>query len=382
MRTRLLFVVRSLIRAGVERTALTLSDHFEHPGRTHFLALMEGHGDLIAQARRPGRLLVPRVMTRHIPGREDLLFIARSMARHPCYCMRLRSLLRRVRPHLLFTHSGVDMLAVGALTPRGRIPWVAGVGSDALAGIAQVHPHLRPFFRAFLATLYPLPDRLVAASLGLRQVLLDHYGLSPERVTVIPNPVDQRVVLEQARAPLPKESPEGYVLGVGRLVAGKGFDLLLRAFARTSLRERLVLLGEGPERPGLLRLASELGVADRVDMPGSDPNPFRYMARARAVVVTSRSEGFGNILLEAMTCGAPVVAFDNHGPRDLIRPGVDGELVGTGDVEALGRALQDLLASPERLRALSLAGRERARDYSAERICGRYSQLFTEVLGR
>ena len=137
------------------------------------------------------------------------------------------------------------------------------------------------------------------------------------------------------------------VLAAGRLVALKGFDTLLRAFARVrqQMPARLVILGEGSERSNLERLAAELGVAADVDMPGFDPNPFRYMKRAGVFVLSSRYEGLPNVLIQAMACGCPVVSTDcPNGPAEILDGGRYGPLVPVDDVEALAYAMAQALA--------------------------------------
>ena len=126
------------------------------------------------------------------------------------------------------------------------------------------------------------------------------------------------------------------ILGVGRMVHEKAFDVLLRAFAsaRQQTHARLLILGEGPLREELAALAKRLGIAADVDMPGFDPNPFKYMARATAFVLSSRHEGLPGALIQAMACGAPSISTDcPSGPAEIIEAvGREGLLVPVDDV--------------------------------------------------
>jgi glycosyltransferase involved in cell wall biosynthesis len=138
------------------------------------------------------------------------------------------------------------------------------------------------------------------------------------------------------------------VVAVARLVAEKDLGTLLTAFARVrSGRDaRLLVVGEGPQRARLEAMAAGLGLGLGTDLRlhGADPNPYRFMARAAAVVLSSRVEGLPAVLVEALALGAPVVSTDcPSGPREILDGGRFGRLVPVGDAEALATAIDDVL---------------------------------------
>jgi glycosyltransferase involved in cell wall biosynthesis len=381
-RARALFLWRSLLPGGVERTAITLVDHLQAPDWSFFLALLEPHGVFQSWIRHPRRLLRPRAGPRTQREVEDLAFALRAVPRLGWYACRTQALLDRVKPDLLFTHSGVDVLVAGALTRRRGAVWVASVGSDALSDISSRHPWGRPVFRRFLSAAYRRPDHIVAVSEGLRRRLTDDLGVSRARVSVIPNPIDLVRIQEEAQRPPPEYATGDFVLGVGRLTASKGFDLLIRAVARLFHEKRpirLVILGDGEERESLTRLVRQLGIEHLVTMPGYEPCPWRLMSRAVAVAVPSRQEGFSNVIVEAMACGASVVATECHGPREIVSSGVNGSLVPVGDEQALRQALVDLLDDPKRREHYREGALRRAQDYAVTRVGEQYVSLFRDL---
>ena len=168
-------------------------------------------------------------------------------------------------------------------------------------------------------------NAVVANSHGAAEDLKRSVPKVAARVQVVPNPVVTPELAEQAGMPVEHpwfgDTGVPVVLSVGRLVPLKDHATLLRAFARVvrSQPARLVILGEGPERGNLLRLAEQLGIAEHVDLPGFRVNPFAYMSKARLMVHSSRYEGFPNVLVQAMACGTSVVSTDcDHGPREIL----------------------------------------------------------------
>ncbi|WP_298779261.1 glycosyltransferase [uncultured Fretibacterium sp.] len=203
-------------------------------------------------------------------------------------------------------------------------------------------------------SLYRKARYVVCVSQGVAEDLTALGIVPAEKARVIYNPIVDPSMPEQAKAPvdhpwLGEEVP--VLLAVGRLVALKAYDDLLRAFQifreEAGLAARLVLLGEGPERGRLEALTATLGLEDCVCFAGRQTNPYAWMARASALVLSSRCEGFGSVLAEAMACGTNVVATDcRSGPREVLEGGRWGRLVPVGDVSALARAMRDALLDP------------------------------------
>ena len=143
---------------------------------------------------------------------------------------------------------------------------------------------------------------------------------------------------------------------------------------------RLAILGEGPEREALATLAGELGVSERLIMPGHVAEPAPWFAHAAAFALSSRWEGFGHVLVEAMACGAPVVAFDcPHGPADIVEDGKTGILVPPQDAHALARALDRLIVDREFAGRLRDAGQRAAGRFAAPTIARTYAALFDDL---
>jgi glycosyltransferase involved in cell wall biosynthesis len=224
--------------------------------------------------------------------------------------------------------------------------------------------------RLAIALTYGRADRAVACSDALGTELT-RLGVPESKVKTIPNPVSDAVEAFVAEPGPVKDRGQTMIVGTGRLEPQKDFETLVRAFAllRRDSDASLWILGEGPERPRLESLAAELGVTAHVHLPGFVTPPWEIMSRASVFVLSSRWEGWPNVLVEALGLGIPVVATDcPTGPVEILDGGRFGKLVPVGDVEAMAGAIADTLASPPSDSVL----RARSREWTVERIADCY----------
>ena len=222
----------------------------------------------------------------------------------------------------------------------------------------------------------------VSVSQGASGSLANAIGVPTENITTIYNPVVtpdlHAKAAEQPDHPWLRDSAP-VVLAVGRLERQKDYPTLIRAFARLAARRpcRLVILGEGSKRKEIEGLVEESGLTDRVSLPGWAENPFAFMARASLFVLSSRWEGFGIVLAEALACGCPCVSTDcPSGPAEILLNGDIGPLVPVGDDAALAEAMGRVLDDPPDRRLLQ----QRAAYFSADRAVAAYEELITSVV--
>ena len=266
--------------------------------------------------------------------------------------------LQRERPRAIA--SVLDHANVVALWARrlARYPGrVVVVEQNTLSVAAANGKRLRDrMMPRLVGRFYPWADYVVGVSAGVIADLVQYADLGPDRMRVIFNPIVTPDLVQKAQAQVDHPwftNGAPVFVAAGRLRPQKDFPTLLQALARVvqSRPARLLILGEGPERDRLEARVTELSLDEHVQLPGATSNPYAYMARATAFVLPSRWEGLPTVLVEALSCGAPVIATDcPSGPREILQDGRYGELVPVGDVtrlaEAMERALSGQLPRP------------------------------------
>jgi glycosyltransferase involved in cell wall biosynthesis len=250
-----------------------------------------------------------------------------------------------------------------------------------------VLPRTTSTVRMLAKAMYPRLDALVGVSEDVvREARSLH--LAPRRCLVIGNGIDVERVLRASRAEAVSNGlhvKEGTnIVAVGRMVDFKGFDLLVGAHAkvlRHGLKHNLILVGDGPDRPLLERLARDLGVDETVVFRGFNPNPYEILANADLFCLPSRRESFGVVLLEALALGVPIVATAcSAGPRWILDEGRYGDLVEPNSVNALADAIGRHLEGSTSLRAKAMLGERRAQDFAIDTIAAEYARLLSELL--
>lgn len=333
----ILIAIENLGGGGAERVALDLARHWPREHAQPILLVSSRQGEYAADL--PVDFPVLEIGLPSSP-RNTLAFLAR-----------LRAVL--AGRHLLgvISHmTGMNrMLLRAQLAGIIKAPVVAVEHNDFLRnhGLAAM-PRLRSWMlRMETAFLYRRAHAVVGCSEGVAQQVGSLFHIPATRIRGIVNPLDQRF---RRPAPLTAEVaawfralPRPVLVSVGRLVPQKGFDDVLHAFALQQ-EGSLVILGEGPLRPSLERLAQQLGVADRVVMPGFLHAPEQVLQAADLYVSASHWEGYPLALIEAYASGLPVVARDCcFGPDEIVTPDRPGILVRVPTVAALAQAIRDCL---------------------------------------
>ena len=363
MKPARLFMVRpTLDTGGADRVTLTLLQHLDRALFAPTLVLIRRRGALLAE----------------VPA--DVEVIALDAGGIFSAARPLRRLIRKRAPHIVFSTSSGTNITAALATPR---PGPRLVLSERSGLIREHRAHKRWILLAAKRLLYRRADCVTAVSRGVADDLRARLGIEPARTQVVYNPIVTSDLEERVAAPVAEpwfDDDVPVLLAAGRLTEVKGFDVLLDALVdvRRQHRCRLIILGEGPLRNELERQAERLGIDHAVKFPGFEANPFAYMRRSTAFVLSSHFEGLPGVLIQAMACGTPVVATDcSFGPAEIVTDGEDGMLVPPADPRALAKALLTLLRDDPRRSALGVAARVSARRFTVEASLPNYVRALT-----
>lgn len=351
-RIRVVSCVDNMGIGGTELNAVRVAERLDPRRFELSIACLRDDGPLLARYRDAG-FRVDRFPINSLVGASALR-----------EGLRFHSFLRRERVEVVHAH---DRYTNAFAIPWARLAGVrATIASKRWGTINRSH-------RIANQVAYRLAHRVLANSSRVAESLVAEDGVTKRRVIAIPNFVDDDAFevpsadwIHRTRERL-GVAPEVLVVGiVANLRAVKDHATLIRAFA--DLGEAwgnviLLLIGSGEEEHALRALAAQYGVGNRVSFAGTLPNSPNLHHLFDLSVLTSRSEGFPNSLVEAMAAGKAVVATDVGGVADAVEDGTTGLLVPAGDQRQLSTAIRQLLGDPARRASMGARGRERAREH-------------------
>jgi len=349
---KIMLIIPSLIRGGAERVVSNLSKELSKHYEVYVVIY---HGPV--EYEIGGQLVNLHTPTGSIFRKFTNTFIR---------MWKLRKIIKDISPNHVVSFMG-NIQPILTLKPV-----VVSIRCNT-DGFPSYHKFL-------LKTLYKLPNikKIVTVSRGIEKQLKNNFHL--KRTKTIYNPIDLKLIKKKLHNGKPFDF--AYILAVGRLTSQKGFDVLIKAFSRSEIRKKvkLVILGEGKERNNLQNLISGLGMETQVLLYGKVNNPFIFMKHAIFFVLSSRAEGFSNVIIESLACGTPVIATNcKTGPSEIIENEKNGLLVPVENEDALRNIMEKLYNNKKLYLNLKENAFNSIKDYDIEKIVEDWIKLFREI---
>jgi len=370
---KVLFVIPTLGGGGAERVFLHILRHLDRTRFSPKVVLFERKGELLCDLPSDIEVIVLKD-TEGVYKTYGIVFFK--------LMRRLSTVFRREKPDIILSFMWYTNLItlLGRMLSRIRCRVVI---SERYSLSASFEGSLVEFYRRMVIRLfYPFADNIIVNSKEMGKQLQKLIYVSENRISVIYNPVDIVRVIQLSKEEVSHSwflDDVPIIIGIGRLSRQKGFNYLMQAIHILAMRGiecRLVLLGTGSEENNLKKLASDLGLTDRIQILGFQQNPYQYLAHSTVFMLSSLYEGFPNVLLEALALGTPSIATRcPTGPEELVTDGVDGVLVPPADEHALATAIERMLSDNALRARLSEAGKKRSTDFAVEHIVKQYEDV-------
>ncbi|MBS0220181.1 MAG: glycosyltransferase family 4 protein [Proteobacteria bacterium] len=365
---KLCMVAASLAGGGAERALLDTAELLA--AQRHHVTVLTFEGEM------SDAYTVPSCLSRvalGIPGYSGNRL--RGFLNNFRRIARLRAEVRRLKPDVVVSYlTRTNILCLLALLGMG-IPVVATEHNITTLNDAP----MQALWRTLRRFLYRQMAQVVVVSKGLAE---QYAWLGADKVSVIYNFLPSRRGLEPEAFKF-LSSDVRYIVSMGRLEPEKGFDRLIKAFhlvEKDCIGWKVLIVGEGSLRAELTRLIASLGLEKRIELPGRVDNPRTLFRHCNLFVLSSHSEGFGMVLVEAMSAGLPAVSFDcDFGPREIIDPDVSGMLIPPDDIQALAEAMRKLVNDDVLRARLARGALGSASRFAAEEILKRWEALLQRV---
>jgi len=369
---RLTLVISSLGFGGAERVLTSLANCWAEQGREVSLLTFEP-----SDASSAAYPIHPSVKVRRLGLAAVSAHLVMGLLRNLWRIRVLRRAIRESHSDVVISFMNSTNILTLAATRWLGTPVIISERADPL------RHDIGPLWSFLRRIVYPFADALVCQT---SSALIQFQSMTKVRGFVIPNLVAKPFIFDDRNVRHDARAAGHSLVAMGRLAPQKGFDLLLNVFsflADSHPDWSLTVIGDGPLRNELETQAKALKLTNRVHFTGVISEPLCALRNADLYVLSSRFEGFPNVLCEAMACGLPVVSFDcPSGPRDIIRDGVDGILVPPEDVDALVTCLDRLMSDDQERKRLAARARDILDRFSSEKILALWEELFDEVTVR
>ena len=373
---KLFILIPSLEKGGIERSMSRLSK-----------GLLDRGWDVSVISEKPSkesisyfdeRVKLLSLGSSFINQNSNIIF---SIFKNILYYFKIKKYIKKYSPDVLLAVKNIPVSIFLKIILKNKFKLIIREAvNPKYSSITQRSLLSRIFVNNLKKLLYPNADNIIAISEGVKQSLVKNFNLDSSKIQTIYNPSADEKILSLAKEDIDRDliSNRPLIVSIGRLTKQKDHITLLKAFNKihSNIDCNLYIIGEGSERRNLEKFIKNNNIDDKVKLLGYQNNPWKFLSKSNLFVLPSIWEGFGNVIVESMLIGIPVISSDcPSGPREILNNGKSGKLFQVGDYNHLANIIEEIISSDNS--ELINYAKLRSKDFTIEKITQEYQKVLT-----
>jgi glycosyltransferase involved in cell wall biosynthesis len=377
---RIAILIPSLEKGGIERSISRISNGLLDLGWE--VDLLIDKSSLEAESYFDQRINFIKLKAGHFDQNKNLFF---SLLKNILLFIKIKTYLKRSNTKIILAAKNIPLGILLKLTKGNRLKIIIREAVNPTTTL-QLQRNLisRTILKLIKKLSYPYANRIIAISNGVKDSLVKDIGIDPTKIHVVYNPSADPNIIKFSKEIVPQEflkSDIPTLISIGRLVPQKDYMTLLKAFNISSkkLKSRLVIIGEGQERSSIEKYVKDKNMDNEIILLGYQSNPWKYLTNSDLFILSSKWEGFGNVIVEAMLLGIPVISSDcPSGPSEILEKGKLGDLFSVGDHNRLATLIEEKLNNIDQSRDKADLAKKASSLYSIEIISKQYDDILSK----
>ena len=373
---KLFILIPSLEKGGIERSMSRLSRGLLDSGWDVSIISEKPSKESISYFDERVKLL--SLGSSFINQNSNIIF---SIFKNILYYFKIKKYIKKYSPDVLLAVKNIPVSIFLKIILKNKFKLIIREAvNPKYSSITQRTLLSRIFVNNLKKLLYPKADNIIAISEGVKQSLVKNFNLDSSKIQTIYNPSADEKILSLAKEDIDRDliSNRPLIVSIGRLTKQKNHITLLKAFNKihSNIDCNLYIIGEGSERRNLEKFIKNNNIDDKVKLLGYQNNPWKFLSKSNLFVLPSIWEGFGNVIVESMLIGIPVISSDcPSGPREILNNGKSGKLFQVGDYNHLANIIKETISS-DNSKLINYA-KLRSKDFTIEKITQEYQKVLT-----
>ena len=377
---RIAILIPSLEKGGIERSISRISKGLLDLGWQ--VDLLIDKSSLEAESYFDQRINFIKLKAGHFDQNKNLFF---SLLKNIILFIKIRTYIKRSDTKIILAAKNIPLGIILKLSKRNRLKIIIREAVNPITTL-QLQRNLitRTILKWIKKLSYPYANKIIAISNGVKHSLVKDIGVDHEKITVVYNPSSDPNIIKFSKEFVPEEFSKSNIptlISIGRLVPQKDYMTLLKAFnaSLNFFKSRLIIIGEGQERSLMEKYIKDNKMDNQIILLGYQSNPWKYLTNSDLFILSSKWEGFGNVIVEAMLLGIPVISSDcPSGPSEILEQGKLGDLFNVGDHARLATLIEEKLNNINQSKVKADLAQKASSRYSIKLISKQYDDVLRQ----